>query len=66
MYIHLLLVRLKEKNTDLMITINIPHYAGEYEKADEGEPTKLMKDSDILKERVLETFKIEDWELFDG
>lgn len=50
-----------------MVTINIPHYPGEYEKAEkEGEKTKLMSDSEIVKQKVLETFNIEDWGLFQG
>lgn len=66
-YIHLLLLRLKEQGTDIMVTINIPHYPGEYGKAEkEGEKTKLMRDSELVKERVLQTFKIQDWGLFEG
>jgi hypothetical protein len=48
-YIHLLLLRLKEQSTDIMITINIPHYKDEYER-----------------EKMLETFKVVEWGLFDG
>lgn len=50
-----------------MVTINIPHYPGEYEKAtEEGGQTLLMKDSAVLKERVLESFEIKEWGLFEG
>lgn len=63
----MLLLRLKEQGTDIMITINIPHYAGEYEKAEEeGKPTRLMLDSGAVRERVLESFEIKEWGLFDG
>jgi hypothetical protein len=65
-YIHLLLLRLKEQGTDIMITINIPHYKNEYEKAEEGEETRLMKDSKVVREKVLETFEVKEWGLFDG
>ncbi|KAH8724559.1 hypothetical protein GQ44DRAFT_617704 [Phaeosphaeriaceae sp. PMI808] len=65
-YIHLLLLRLKEKDTDVMITVNIPHYKKEYEKAKGGEETQLMKDSMIVRNKVLESFAIADWGLFDG
>ncbi|KAI8939538.1 hypothetical protein NX059_003307 [Plenodomus lindquistii] len=67
-YIHLLLLRLKEQGTDIMITINIPHYAGEYEKAgdDDGGKTRLMRDSVVVRERVLESFEIKEWGLFEG
>jgi hypothetical protein len=65
-YIHLLLLRLEEQGTDLMITINIPHYVGEYDKAKEGEETQLMRDSKAVREKVLETLKVVEWGLFDG
>jgi hypothetical protein len=66
-YIHLLLLRLKEQGTDILVNVNIPHYADEYEKAEkEGEETGLMKDSKVVREKVLETFKVVEWGLFDG
>jgi hypothetical protein len=65
-YIHLLLLRLKEHGTDIMVTINIPHYAGEYEKAGPGEETRLMKDSWPMREKVLESLRVVEWGLFEG
>lgn len=65
-YIHLMLLRLKEQGTDLMVSVNIPHYPGEYEKAKEGEQTQLMKDSEQIKQRILESFEIKEWGLFEG
>ena len=67
-YIHLMLLRLKEQGTDLMISVNIPHYTGEYEKHEDGGEgvTQLMKDSEKVKERILETFDIKEWGLFEG
>jgi hypothetical protein len=65
-YIHLLLLRLKEQGTDIMVTVNIPHYKGEYEAAKQGEETRLMKDSWVVREKVLETLKVVEWGLFDG
>ncbi|KAF1956799.1 Mog1p/PsbP-like protein [Byssothecium circinans] len=65
--IHLLLLRLKEQGTDILITINAPHYAGEYEKpAQEGEMTQLMRDAAGVRERVLESLEVRDWGLFRG
>lgn len=61
-----MLLRLKEQETDLMISVNIPHYSGEYEKPKEGDVTQLMKDSEKVKDRILETFEIKDWGLFEG
>jgi hypothetical protein len=66
-YIHLLLLRLKEQGTDVLVNINIPHYAGEYEKAaEEGQETRLMRESVAVKEKVLETLRVVEWGLFDG
>jgi hypothetical protein len=67
-YMHLMLLRLKEQDTDIIVTVNIPHYAGEYEKPKEGEGdvTQLMKDSEAVKSRILESFNIKDWGLFQG
>jgi hypothetical protein len=65
--IHLLLLRLKEQGTDIMITINSPHYPGEYEKPAEGsEQTQLMQAVGIVKEKILETLEVKDWGLFQG
>jgi hypothetical protein len=51
----------------IMISINIPHYGGEYEKpAQEGGETRLMRESGAVREGVLESFEIKDWELFEG
>ncbi|RMZ70504.1 ran-interacting mog1 [Pyrenophora seminiperda CCB06] len=52
-YIHLILLRLKKQ--------------GEYEKPAEGQQeTYLMTSSKLVRERVLETFDIKEWGLFDG
>ncbi|KAK7192931.1 hypothetical protein DPSP01_005141 [Paraphaeosphaeria sporulosa] len=64
--IHLLLLRVKEHGTDIMVTVNVPHYPGEYEKAAPGEKTSLMKDGDEIAKRVLESFDIKDWSLLQG
>jgi hypothetical protein len=66
-YIHLLLLRLKEQSTDIMISINIPHYPGEYEKpAQEDGETVLMRESVAIRERVLGSFEVKEWGLFEG
>ncbi|KAH7138274.1 hypothetical protein B0J11DRAFT_514006 [Dendryphion nanum] len=66
--IHLLLLRLREKGTDIVITINIPHYAGEYEKAGEtdGGVTPLMREGEKVAKRVLDSFEVREWGLFDA
>ncbi|KAF2259981.1 Mog1p/PsbP-like protein [Lojkania enalia] len=64
--IHLILLRLKEQGTDIVITVNVPHYPGEYVKVAEGEATQMMEDGETVKKRVLETFDVKDWGLFEG
>jgi hypothetical protein len=49
-----------------MITVNIPHYAREYERAKAGEETQLMKDARVVRDKVLESFNVVEWGLFDG
>ena len=50
-----------------MITINTPHYPGEYIKAEqEGGETALMRDSHAVRERVLQSFEVKEWGLFEG
>jgi hypothetical protein len=66
--IHLLLLRLAAQETDLLITINVPHYAGEYVKAGEGENgiTQLMRDGEVVKNKLVESFDVKDFGLFQG
>jgi hypothetical protein len=66
--IHLLLLRLAAQETDLLITINVPHYAGEYVKAGEGENgiTQLMRDGEVMKNKLVESFDVKDFGLFQG
>lgn len=49
-----------------MITVNVPHYPGEYTKVGPAEATQLMKDGETVKSRILESFEIKDWGLFHG
>jgi hypothetical protein len=50
-----------------MITINTPHYPGEYAPAaSPGGDTQLMLDAKRMAEKVLESFEIREWGLFDG
>jgi hypothetical protein len=50
-----------------MISINIPHYPDEFTPAEQqGGETPLMKDSKAVRERVLESFKVKEWGLFEG
>jgi hypothetical protein len=51
-----------------LVTVNVPHYAGEYVKAAEGENgvTQLMRDGEVVKNKLLETFEVKDFGLFEG
>jgi len=50
-----------------MVSVNIPHYPGEYTPAEQqGGETQLMKDSKAVKEQVLESFQVKEWGLFEG
>ena len=65
--IHLLLLRLKEQGTDIVIAVNEPHYKDEYVKAVEGQSeTELMKKGEEITKKIIETFDIKDWGLFNG
>ncbi|RAR07316.1 Mog1p/PsbP-like protein [Stemphylium lycopersici] len=66
-FIQLLLIRLKEHGTDLMISINTPHYPAEHTPASEpGGETQLMRESKAMRQKVLESFTIKEWGLFEG
>jgi hypothetical protein len=65
-YIHLLLLRLKEQGTDVMVTVNVPHYKGEYEVAEDGKETALMKEGKEVRDEVLRTLRVVEWGVFDG
>jgi len=64
----LLLLRLEEKKTDILITINVPHVPGEYNPGDVDLPGqklgKLLSEAATFRQRILETFEIQDWTLF--
>jgi hypothetical protein len=62
------LLRLEKEDTDILITINVPHIKGEYD-ADEvdlelGKQGKLIGDAVEIAARIWETFEIKDWGLF--
>lgn len=67
--IHLLLLRLAEQTTDIVITINAPHYPGKYAREEGGSAdgkTQLIKDAEVVAQRILESFEVKDWGLFGG
>ncbi|KAI6779456.1 ran guanine nucleotide release factor-like protein [Emericellopsis cladophorae] len=62
------LLRLEEKETDILMTINVPHIKGEYDEDDVdmelGKQGKLIGDAVEMSARIWESFKIKDWGLF--
>ncbi|KAL9055386.1 MAG: hypothetical protein Q9162_003583 [Coniocarpon cinnabarinum] len=62
------LLRLKEQQTDLVISINVPHAQGDYSPGDikfaEKRVGPLMSRAREYQAKLLESFKIEDWGLF--
>ncbi|CAJ2508841.1 Uu.00g138670.m01.CDS01 [Anthostomella pinea] len=64
----LTLVRLEREETDILITINVPHIRGEYDEDDVdlqlGKQGKLIGDAVDYAARIWETFKVKDWGLF--
>lgn len=64
----LLLVRLAAQKTDIVITLNVPHVPGEYQKDDvdfaAGRQGPLVEAAAAIRQRILETFEIKDFGLF--
>ncbi|KAI9754426.1 MAG: multicopy suppressor of ts gsp1 [Lichina confinis] len=64
----LALIRLPAAETDVVITINVPHFKGEYvpsevdfDKADLG---PQVRDAMQVRDEILRTFEVKDWSLF--
>jgi hypothetical protein len=66
--IFLLLVRLEAQKTDIVVSINVPHVPGEYQKEDIDLPAQKLgphlEAATVIRQRVLETFEVKDWTLF--
>ncbi|KAF2758262.1 Mog1p/PsbP-like protein [Pseudovirgaria hyperparasitica] len=64
----LILVRLPQKKTDIVVTINVPHVPGEYVKEDVDLQAQrlgpLMETAMEMRGKVLESFEIREWGLF--
>ncbi|KAK3346674.1 hypothetical protein B0T25DRAFT_521043 [Lasiosphaeria hispida] len=64
----LTLVRLEEHQTDILITINVPHIKGEYDEEDVdlalGKQGELIGDAVEYASRIWSTLDIKDWGLF--
>ena len=62
------MVRLEQQNTDILITINVPHVAGQYNPAEvdpgSGKHGRLLETAIQSRQKTMETFEIKDWDLF--
>ena len=62
------MVRLEQQKTDIIIAINVPHIAGQYNPTDvdpeKGRQGALLEQAIQYRQKVMETFEIRDWELF--
>ncbi|KAK3060593.1 hypothetical protein LTS18_008203 [Coniosporium uncinatum] len=66
--IMLLLVRLEQHETDIVIMVNVPHTPGEYQKQDIDLSAlklgPLLEAGQNIRQKVMETFEVKDWSLF--
>jgi hypothetical protein len=64
----LTLVRLQKQKTDLLLVVNVPHIPNEYHKDDidleAGKVGQLIEDGMKIREKILETFEVNDYGLF--
>lgn len=62
------LVRLEAQKSDFLVTINVPHVHGEYDKEGvdihRGKVGALMEAAEAYQERIWNTLRVEDWDLF--
>jgi hypothetical protein len=62
------LIRLERENTDILITINVPHIKGEYSEEDVdlelGKQGRLIGDAVEYAAKIWESFRVRDWGLF--
>ncbi|CAD0039503.1 unnamed protein product [Aureobasidium pullulans] len=64
----LTLIRLESQQTDLVISVNVPHVGGDYNKDDvdpsAGKQGPMLDAATSFRDRILQTFEIKDWDLF--
>ncbi|KIW00883.1 uncharacterized protein PV09_07636 [Verruconis gallopava] len=64
----LTLVRLEKQKTDILLVVNVPHLPGQYNKDEidfeNRKLGKLTEDGVKIRQRILETFEIKDYNLF--
>lgn len=64
----LILLRLEEKQTDIVITINVPHEPESWQREgvdpENGKLGPLLEAASAYREKVMASFEIKDWDLF--
>ncbi|KAK4203587.1 hypothetical protein QBC40DRAFT_346190 [Triangularia verruculosa] len=64
----LTLIRLEKEQTDILVTINVPHIKGEYDEEEidlaMGKQGELIGDAVEYASRIWESFDVKDWGLF--
>lgn len=62
------LIRLEKEQTDILITINVPHIRGEYDEDEVdlelGKQGQLIGDAVEYAAKIWATFDVRDWGLF--
>lgn len=65
----LTLIRLEKEQTDILVTINVPHIKGEYDEEEidlaMGKQGELIGDAVEYAARIWESFDVKDWGLFN-
>lgn len=66
--LYLILVRLADKKTDVLIVINVPYIPGQFDagsvNVDAAQFGELGNQAQQIREKILQTFEIKDWSLF--
>lgn len=61
-------IRLESVKTDVVVSVNVPHIAGQYARADvdleKDKVGALLETARIVKESALASFEVKDWGLF--
>ena len=64
----LILIRLVSVDTDIVVSINVPHIRGQYSKEDvnleEQKEGPQLAEARELRDRVIQSFDVRDWGLF--
>ncbi|KAK5173075.1 uncharacterized protein LTR77_003197 [Saxophila tyrrhenica] len=64
----LTMVRLEKQKTDILLAINVPHIAGQYDPAAidpaQGKQGALLEAAVEHRTKLIETFEVKDWDLF--